>query len=259
MLIDNGTKVLVEGVLLAWDNLTKPDDKYNRFGGKFLWPKSDTQSVQEMTTLLQGVQASAKVPLTSQFIAGDPKHDGDIYCNGQGEPVPQYKGYWVVNATSGLPVSVLDESGNPVDLLMQKPLYSGIKMKVIFNAYPRTVEGNKGTSIGPVGCMITDRTTPRLFEGGDGSVAPQALAGMFGASPSAASPAPAPQAAAPTPAPAPQAAAPAPAAVPRLVPTSDLAKANPDPASPYWVNAGWTEELLVANGHFAKTQPAILG
>jgi hypothetical protein len=256
MLIDNGTKVLVEGVLLAWDDLTKPDEKYNRFGGKFLWPKSDTQSVQEMTTLLQGVQASAKVPLTSQFIAGDPKHDGDIYCNSKGEPVPQYKGYWVVNATSGLPVSVLDESGNPVDLLMQKPLFPGVKMKVIFNAYPRTADGNKGTSIGPVGCMITDRTAPRLFEGGDGSVAPQALAGMFGAIPSAApvaaSPAPAPQAAAPTP-------APAPAAVPRLVPTSDLAKANPDPASPYWVNAGWTEELLVTNGHFAKTQPAILG
>lgn len=259
MLIDNGTKVLVEGVLLAWDNLTKPDEKYNRFGGKFLWPKSDVQGVQEMTTLLQGVQVSAKVPLTSQFIAGDPKHDGDIYCNSKGEPVPQYAGYWVVNATSGLPVSVLDESGNPVDLLMQKPLYAGIKMKVIFNAYPRTADGNKGTSIGPVGCMITDRTTPRLFEGGDGAVAPQALAGMFGATPVAAASAPvaaAPQAQAPVAAPAP---APAPAAVPRLVPVSDLAKANPDPASPYWVNAGWTEELLVANGHFAKTQPAILG
>jgi hypothetical protein len=65
-------------------------------------------------------------------------------------------------------------------------------------------------------------------------------------------PAPAPVAAAPAP-------APAPAAVPRLVPVSDLAKANPDASSPYWVNAGWTEELLVANGHFAKTQPAILG
>lgn len=257
MLIDNGTKVLVEGVLLAWDNLTKPDDKYNRFGGKFLWPKSDVQSVQEMETLLRKVQAEKQVPFTSQFISGDPKHDGDIYCNSKGEAVPQYKGYWVVNATSGNPVGVLDESGNPVDLLMQKPLYAGIKMKVIFNAYARTADGNKGTSIGPHGCMITDRTAPRLFEGGDASPSPQALAGMFGASPAAASaPAatPAPVAAAPAPAP-----APAPAAVPRLVPVSDLAKANPEATAPYWVNAGWTEELLVANGHFAKTQPAILG
>lgn len=254
MLIDNGTKVLVDGVLLAWDDLTKPDAKHNRFGGKFLWPKSDAQSVQEMATLLQGVQASSQVPFTSQFIPGDPKHDGDIYCNGKGERVPQYAGYWVVNASSGLPVSVLDESGNQVDLLMQKMLYPGIKMKVIFNAYARNADGNRGTSIGPVGCMITDRNAPRLFEGGDGAVAPQALAGMFSAAPQSASPAPAPapQAAAPTP-------APAPAAVPRLVALSDLAKANPDATSQYWVAAGWTEDLLIANGHFAKTQPAILG
>ena len=251
MLIENGTAVLVRDVILVWDNITKPDEKYNRYGGKFLIKKSDTASAEELTMLCRKVQQEQQVPLTLQFNANDPRHDGDCFYNGQGELVTQYDGCWVVNASSGLPVPVVDESGMPVDLNMQKPFYNGIGLNVIFNAYARKAEGNKGTSIGVVGVQIADRNKPKLFEGSGGAASHTQVAGMFGVTPAGGQPQqPAPAASSPAPAPAP-APAPSPAA-PRMTPISAEAKANPDPNSPFWTTNGWTEDLLVQNGHFTR-------
>lgn len=247
MLIENGTAVLVKDVLLVWDNITKADEKYNRYGGKFLVSKRDTQSVEELVGLCRKVQQNDKVPLTSQFNPNDPKHDGDCYYNKEGVLVEQYKDYWVVNAGSGLPIPVVDESGCPVDLNMQKPLYNGIGLNVIFNAYARRADGNVGTSLGVMAIQIADRNKPKLFEGSGGAVSHTQAAGMFGAAPTGgvAAPSAAP-ALAPSPAPAPAAAA----VAPRMTPVSEQAKALPDPAA--WYGRGWTDDMLVQHGHFTR-------
>lgn len=251
MLVENGTAVRVNNVLLVWDNITTPDEKYNRYNGKFLISKGDAQSVEELVSLCRKVQQTDKVPLTSQFNANDPKHDGDCYYNKNGELVEQYKGHWVVNAGSGKPIPVIDESGCPVDLNMQKPLYNGIGLNVIFNAYARRADGNVGTSLGVMAIQIADRNKPRLFEGSGGSVSHSQAAGMFGSSPTGgvATPSPVPQQAAPVAAPAPSP-APAPAAAERWTPVSPQAIASPDHKA--WLAQGWTEDALVSNGHFTR-------
>lgn len=249
MVLSDG-KVVTSEVTMAFENITKPDDK-GRYSVKFLLKKSDTAGVQEITNLMQAKANAEQVFFTNPFTPGSQWHDGDVYRNKSGVEVQAYKGHWVLNAKTTFPVGVIDINGQPMDLNFQKDkFYSGAGIRVCVDAYKYDNSGNKGVTLGLQGIQVVnfDKTQrPQIAEASGGGMNTQALANAFGVSAPAGSPAPvsspAPTAA-PAPAPAPQNDFLAPPPVKRLVATG----AHTVEALR---NAGWSDEQMVSAGHAA--------
>lgn len=240
MILSDG-KVVTNEVLLAFETITKPDDK-GRYSVKFLLKKSDTAGVQELTNLLSAKATAEQVFFTNPFTPGSQWHDGDVYRNKSGIEVQAYKGHWVLNAKTTFPVGVIDVNGQPMDLNFQKDkFYSGAGIRVCVDAYKYDNSGNKGVTLGLQGIQVVNadkNQRPQIAESSGGGMNTQALADAFGVSAqSAAAPAPAV-----APAPAPQNDFLAPPPVKVLVQTGahtvDALRA-----------AGWTDEQMVAGGH----------
>ena len=241
MVLPDG-KVVTSEVIMAFENITKPDDK-GRYSVKFLLKKSDTAGVQELTNLLSAKATAEQVFFTNPFTPGSQWHDGDVYRNKSGIEVQAYKGYWVLNAKTTFPVGVIDINGQPMDLNFQKDkFYSGAGIRVCVDAYKYDNSGNKGVTLGLQGIQVVnaDKTQrPQIAESSGGGMNTQALANAFGVS----SPAPAANAPAPS-APAPQSDFLAPPPVKKLVQTGAHSIES-------LRAAGWTDEGMVSAGHAA--------
>lgn len=242
MILSDG-KVVTNEVLLAFENITKPDDN-GKYSVKVLIDKSDTATVSELTQLLQNKATSEKVPFVNPFTVNDRWHDGDVYQSSTGVKIVAYAGKWVINAKSGWTVGVINANGQPMDLNFEKDkFYSGAGIRICVDSYKYDNSGNKGVSLGLQGVQVVncDKTQrPQMAESSGGGMNTQALANAFGVSAQpAAATAPAPN---PAPAPAPQNDFLAPPPVKVLVQTG----AHTIEALR---NAGWTDEQMVASGH----------
>lgn len=241
MILSDG-KVVTNEVILAFENVSKPDDN-GKYSVKVLVDKSDAATVQELTQLLQNKATLEKVPFINPFSVNDRWHDGDVYQSTAGVKVAAYAGKWVINAKSGYPVGVINANGQAMDLNFEKDkFYSGAGVRLCVDSYKYDNSGNKGVSLGLQGIQVVNcdkNQRPQIAEASGGGMNAQALANAFGVA--------APQqqqtaAPAPTPAPAPDFLAPPP--VKTLVPTG-----------PHSIEAlraaGWDDDKMVAAGHAA--------
>lgn len=239
MILSDG-KVVTNEVIMAFENIQKPDEK-GRYSVKFLLKKSDTEGVQELTQLLSAKATAEQVFFTNPFTPGSQWHDGDVYRNKSGVEVQAYKGHWVLNAKTTFPVGVINLNGQPMDLNFEKDkFYSGVGIRVCVDAYKYDNSGNKGVTLGLQGIQVVnfDKTQrPQIAEASGGGMNAQALANAFGV-------AQAPQQAAPNPnpAPAPDFLQPPAPAVKTLIQTGahtiEALRA-----------AGWGDDQMVAAGH----------
>lgn len=230
MILSDG-KVVTNEVILAFENISKPDDN-GKYSVKVLVDKNDAATVQELTQLLQNKATLEKVPFINPFSVNDRWHDGDVYQSSAGVKVSAYAGKWVINAKSGYPVGVINLNGQPMDLNFEKDkFYSGAGIKLCVDAYKYDNSGNKGVSLGLQGIQVVnfDKTQrPQIAEASGGGMNAQALANAFGVTQAPQQTAAAPN---PNPAPAPDFLQPPAPAVKTLIPTQ-----------------AWTIEQLRANG-----------
>lgn len=239
MILSDG-KVVTNEVILAFENISKPDEK-GRYSVKFLLKKSDTEGVQELTQLLSAKATAEQVFFTNPFTPGSQWHDGDVYRNKSGVEVQAYKGHWVLNAKTTFPVGVINLNGQPMDLNFEKDkFYSGVGIRVCVDAYKYDNSGNKGVTLGLQGIQVVnfDKTQrPQIAESSGGGMNAQALANAFGVAQAPQQTAAAPN---PNPAPAPDFLAPPP--VKTLIQTGahtiEALRA-----------AGWGDDQMVAAGH----------
>ena len=241
MILSDG-KVVTNEVIMAFENIQKPDEK-GRYSVKFLLKKSDTEGVQELTQLLSAKATAEQVFFTNPFTPGSQWHDGDVYRNKSGVEVQAYKGHWVLNAKTTFPVGVINLNGQPMDLNFEKDkFYSGVGIRVCVDAYKYDNSGNKGVTLGLQGIQVVnfDKTQrPQIAEASGGGMNAQALANAFGVAQAPQQPVAAPN---PNPAPAPDFLQPPAPAVKTLIQTGahtiEALRA-----------AGWGDDQMVAAGH----------
>lgn len=240
------------------ENKALPEERYHWFVGVAI-PKTTAAWWDEPAPLFQAIRQAAssvyaedvwKSPYFSSKI-----EDGD----GKNKDRSGYAGCWIVKFTRNLfmggnrvePPRVGDSQYNPIvdPMIAKRGYYYVLSGDCAAN-------GKQGAQ---AGCFVNVSMALLVAKGEEIVTGPslaQAFGGMqFQLPPGAAAvgqPAPVAQQAA-SPAPAAQApAAPAAPLAPRMTPLSAEAKANPDPASPFWKTNGWTDDLLVQHGHFTR-------
>lgn len=265
---DHNEHVITCPGVIVWDGITRPEDKRNEKSGESFQQYNlsialpvNAPEVAELEQLLQKELASGE--FKGKFPAGG--HWG-IKPIDDGPLLPLLPGHVTVKGVSYSPVQVFDANRNQLDPMVYSPqLYPGAKVQVILTA--RSYNNvSKGIGFWLGGIKIVDAKAPRLPVGGG----VDAAAAFGGAPPVPGAPGYGPGAGAagmapPAPGYGPSAAAPpAPGMAPPPAPPAPhpgfLAPPPPVPAGPQMTAAangvtreayhaaGWTDEMLIANG-----------
>jgi hypothetical protein len=233
--------VVTGNAVVIWDGITRPETKDgNVIHSLKVALAPGSPEIDELKALVQST------------LAADPKFKGALPPGGQlpfivagtdkPSPDPQVSGYTMINAKTRVGAPTVHELGGRVMNPMEygAMLYPGAVVQIIVHAFAYDTAGNTGVAFGIDGIMIVDATVPKLaIASGVDTVA------AFGGAPVAAavSAPPVPQAAPAPPAPDFLNPPTGVAAVPVMTP-----KANDMPYQ-QWVDQGWTDEQLIAQGY----------
>lgn len=225
-MIDND-HVMVQGAMILWDGMTRPDT--NESGTKHHFKLAVEPSNPDIALLEQLAQrklsegtfkgvlpASGTMPVAT---LGPSEYEGKL---------PGWK-VFTCGTYRGVP-DIYDENGQQLDIMaVSQQIYSGQRLKVMVHCYENNGKV-KGIACGLDGfCVLTSQNAQRQnFGGGPGAN----TAAAFGGQPAQAAPA----ASAPPP---PPQQAPAPAATVEMVNGGDY-QAH--------IAQGWTDETLIAHG-----------
>lgn len=145
------TKVVTGKVRLSYVHLFEAfsniDGQDPKFSCVLLIPKSDTATMKKLRAAEAAALEAGKGPKFGGSIPRVPKsviHDGDEEADL--ERNPEYEGHFYMSVSSKTRPGLVDAQVNPI--LDSTELYSGCFARVSINAFPYSVNGNKGTSFG---------------------------------------------------------------------------------------------------------------
>ena len=251
--VNEGNNVVTADGIIMWDGLTTPD--------------LDERTGAPVHNLTVAIRESdkAEIEQLAQSVLNTSEFKGVLPSNGKwpikaidvsrfGESAALLNGCIAVTARTrnGAP-QVFDANGQELNAMQYgKMLYPGAVVKLLIHAYAYNATGNKGVSAGLDGVQIIDATAPKLDVGG--GMAASQVAACFGA-----------PAATTTPPPTHVAAngaviTPPPTVQPNMGFVENAGVVTPPPPAHTMtaaaqgmtyeaaINAGWTDELLIAKG-----------
>ncbi len=232
--------VKIEKAIVTWDGITRPEEKPDgSVSHNIGFAIADNAPEKpELDQLVQKALDNSDFRGVLPAGANPALKPADVQKFGQ-----LLNGHSTGNAATlnGAP-PIFDENGTQLNVAdLQGVLYAGCEVSLLVHAYAYNNK-QRGVKFGIDGIQIKNRNAPKLDVAA--GLSQSQVANVFGAQTVMAQPqaqAPAPQAQAPAPAPAP-------------APATDLAagKIMTDAAQgvPYqsYIDAGWTDEQLIANG-----------
>ena len=146
-----GTKVITSKVRLSYVHLFEAyaaqENQDPKFSTAILIPKSDKATMKKMraaqrVALENGKSSHFNGKIPNQWT--DTIHDGDEEADL--DVNPEYAGHWYLTVSSKTKPGIVDKLVNPI--LDPTEVYSGCYARVSLNAFPYSVQGNKGVSFG---------------------------------------------------------------------------------------------------------------
>lgn len=145
------TKVITGKVRLSYVHLFEPysqnEGQEPKYSCVLLIPKSDKVTIKKLRAAQQAALEAGK---SSHFNGSIPKqwkdtiHDGDE--DADLERNPEMAGHWTISVGSKTKPGIVDRDVDPI--LDSTEVYSGCYARVSLNAFPYSVQGNKGVSFG---------------------------------------------------------------------------------------------------------------
>lgn len=145
------TKVITGKVRLSYVHLFEANASFEGGDPKFscviLVPKSDTKTIR-------AIRAAQKVALengkATKFNGSIPKNWKDTFRDGDEDSDldknPEYAGHYFMSVSNKTRPGVVDQDVNQI--MDSSEVYSGCYARVSINAFPFSVQGNKGVSFG---------------------------------------------------------------------------------------------------------------
>ena len=243
--------VITGNAVVIWDGITRPETKDgNVIHSLKVALAPGSPEIAELQALVQETLVGSKF---KGVLPPGGKLPFIVAGTDKPSPDPQVSGYTMINAKTrvGAP-TVHDINGGVLNpMAYGSMLYPGAVVKIIVHAFAYDSNGNQGVALGIDDIQIVDAAAPKLavasgidtaaaFGGAPQTAAAQQLAGGAAQNiPPAVGAPPVPQA------------APAPPAPDFLKPPVMTPKAD---GMPYqqWVDKGWTDEQLIAQGYMTR-------
>jgi hypothetical protein len=147
----NTTKVVTGKVRLSYVHLFEAfsniEGQEPKFSCVILIPKSDKATVGKIQRAIEAAAENGKNKVFNGKVPANLKttlHDGDE--EGDLERNPEYEGHYFMSVSSKTKPGIVDKDVNPI--LDSTEVYSGCFARVSINAFPYSVNGNKGISFG---------------------------------------------------------------------------------------------------------------
>lgn len=147
------TKVVTGKVRLSYAHLFEPyaaeEGQEPKYSTVILIPKSDKKTIKAIRDAQQAALENGK---DTRFGGRIPKgwkntfRDGDEDDSVDLEKSPEYAGHMFMTVSAKTRPGVVDRDVNPI--LDSSEVYSGCYARVSINAFPYSVQGNKGVSFG---------------------------------------------------------------------------------------------------------------
>lgn len=145
------TKVVTGKVRLSYAHLFEPyaanEDQDPKYSTVILIPKSDTKTLKALeqaqrAALENGKNSKfgGKIPAKWTNTLRDGDEEADLERN------PEYEGMMFMSVTAKTQPGIVDRQVQPI--LDSTEVYSGCYARVSINAFPFSVQGNKGVSFG---------------------------------------------------------------------------------------------------------------
>ena len=148
----SATKVITGKVRLSYVHLfepftSNPEEQEPKYSCVLLIPKSDKATIAKLrkaqqAALEQGkdTKFGGKIPKAWKNTLRDGDEEGDLEKN------PEYEGHLFMTVSSKTRPGIVDQAVHPI--LDSTEVYSGCYARVSINAFPFSVNGNKGVSFG---------------------------------------------------------------------------------------------------------------
>lgn len=145
------TKVVTGEVRLSYAHLFEPfsnnEDQPAKYSTVLLIPKSDKRTLKALreaqeAALEKGKDGvfKGKIPKAWNNTLRDGDEEADLEQN------PEYEGHMFMSVSSKTKPGIVDRDVQPI--LDSTEIYSGCYVRVSINAFPYSVQGNKGVSFG---------------------------------------------------------------------------------------------------------------
>lgn len=145
------TKVVTGEVRLSYAHLFEPfsnnEDQPPKYSTVILIPKSDKKTIKALKAAQQAALEKGKdgvfkgkIPKAWTNTLRDGDEEADLEQN------PEYAGHMFMSVSSKTKPGIVDRNVQPI--LDSTEIYSGCYARVSINAFPYSVQGNKGVSFG---------------------------------------------------------------------------------------------------------------